>query len=202
MRTNRLKKISAGLALALASTAAFADSTTDTAAPWSAAVNHDFRIVIPGFLFFRVGTDAAGTVNQITFTATTANVGNGLSITGTGGEAGGGSGANVVVRANVGQITITESNNSGGLGLGTGVAADGYISYGEIATASSSPDLPAPTLSNASLNTSQPVLNSLKTTNRSAVWTYTYSNNTVPSEGNYGAGGGTGGRVTYTATAP
>ena len=202
MKRNKLSKFAAAVVLATASTGVMADSTTDTAAPWSAAVNHDFRIVIPGFLFFRVGTDAAGTVNQITFTATTANVGNGFSIAGTGGEAAGGSGANVVVRANVGQVTITESNNSGGNGLGTGDATDGYISYAEISTNSSDANLPAPTLSNGGGNTSTPVLSSFKTTNRTAVWTYAYSNNTVPSAGNYGAGGGTGGRVTYTATAP
>jgi hypothetical protein len=203
MKSTRLSKITAAVVLAMASTAAMADSTTDTASPWSAAVSHDFRIVIPGFLFFRVGTDAGGTINQITFTATTANVGNGFSIAGAGGEAAGGSGANVVLRANVGQVTLTESNNSAGNGLGTGDAADGYISYSEISTTSSdAANLPAPTLSNAGGNTSAPVLNSNKTTNRTAVWTYAYSNNTVPSAGNYGAGGGTGGRVTYTATAP
>lgn len=201
MTKTTLKRLTAAVALALASTAALADSTTDTASPWSAAVSHDFRIVIPGFLFFRVGTDAGGTINQITFTATTANVGDSTPIAGTGGETGG-STANVVVRANVGQVTITETNNSGGNGLGTGVLADGFISYSEITTSSSSADLPAPTLSNSANNTSTPTLNSNKTTNRSAVWTYAYANTTIPSAGNYGAGGGTGGRVTYTATAP
>ena len=197
------KKLAAAAAVAMAMGpgSALADSATDTASAWSAAVNHDFSIVIPGFLFFRVGTDAGGTVNQITFTATTANVGNSTPIAGTGGEAGA-SAANVVVRANVGQITITESNNSGGNGLGTGVVADGYISYGEITTGSNNADLPAPTLSNSANNTALVTLNSVKTTNRSAVWTYAYANTTVPSAGTYGAGGGTGGRVTYTATAP
>jgi hypothetical protein len=205
MTKTKLTKVAAALVLALGSGSAMADSVTDTASPWSAAVNHDFSIVIPGFLFFRVGTDAAATVNTITFTATTANVGNSTAIAGTGGEAGGGSAANVVVRANVGQITITETNNSGGNGLGNGTAADGYIAYTQITTTSSDlPNLPAPALSNAGGTTALVALNggSTKVTNRNAVWTYGYANTTVPAAGTYGAGGGTGGRVTYTATAP
>jgi hypothetical protein len=204
MKTNtNLNKLFAATlaAVTLGSAPAMADSITDTAAPWSAAVNHDFRIVIPGFLYFRVGTDVAGTINQITFTATVANVGNATPIAGTGGEAAA-SAANVAVRGNTGQVTITETNNSGGLGLGTGTVADGFIGYDKIATNSSDANLPAPALSNAAGNTSLPVLNSVKTTNRTAVWTYAYANDTVPTAGNYGAGGGTGGRVTYTATTP
>jgi hypothetical protein len=200
---NKVNKLFAATvaALALGAGSASADSIVDAAAPWSAAVNHDFRIVIPGFLYFRVGTDAAGTINQITFTATIANVGTAAAIAGTGGEAGA-SAANVAIRGNTGQVTITEGNNSGGNGLGTGNAADGYISYAEITTSTSTANLPAPTLSNAGGNTSLPVLTGLKSTDRSAVWTYGYANTTVPSAGNYGAGGGTGGRVTYTATTP
>jgi len=203
--TNKLTKIAAATMVALASTGAMADSTTDTAAPWSAAVNHDFTIVIPGFLYFRVGADVAATINNITFTATTANVGNSTPIAGTGGETGGGSAANVAVRSNVGQVTITETNNSGGNGLGNGTAADGYIAYTQISTSSSdAANFPAPALSNAGGGTALVALNggSAKVTQRTAVWTYSYLNATIPAAGTYGTGTGTGGRVTYTATAP
>lgn len=192
---------------------ALAGNVTVTAAPWSAAVAHDFSIVIPGFLYFRVGPGNAfggadsAAIGLITFTATVANAGTGASIAGTGGDAAA-SAATVAVRANRGQVTITESNNSGGNGLGTGDVTDGYISYAEISTTASNANLPAPTLSNAGGNTSAPTLGrdagvgGLKVTERSGTWTYAYSNNTLPSAGTYGAGGGTGGRVTYTATTP
>ena len=207
MQRNRFTKLAAGIAVAFASSSAMADSVVDAAAPWSAAVNHDFTIVIPAFLYFRVGTNVSGTINNITFTATTANVGNTTPIAGAGGEAAaGGSAANVQVRANVGQITITESNNSGGNGLGNGTAADGYIPYTQISTSSSDiANLPAPALSNAGGTAALVALNagSTKVTDRTAVWTYSYLNASVPAAGTYGAGGtGTGGRVTYTATAP
>ena len=188
-------KLAAALALAVASASAHADSATASGAPWSAATNLDFRIVIPGLLYFRVGTDIPGHINQITFSPTTANVGTSTPMGGTGGDAAA-SAVNVVLRANLGQVTITESNNGGGNGLGTGVAADGYIPYTEIFTTSSNNELPPPALSNTGGNTSIPVLNSGRTTNRTAVWTYGYHNNTLPNAGTYS------GRVTYTATAP
>ena len=188
-------RLAAPVLLALASATAHADATSDSAAPWSAAVNLDFRIVVPGMLYFRVGTDIAGHINQITFTPTTANLGTSTPMGGTGGDAAA-SAVNVVLRANVGQITITETNNGGGLGIGTGVPADGYIPYTEIFTTTSDNQLPPPSLSNAGGNTSAPALNGLRVTNRTAVWTYGYANTTVPSAGTYD------GRVTYTATAP
>lgn len=209
--TLKMKTLAAAMLVAggvLGMAPAHAGSNTDTTAPWSVPVSHDFRIVIPGFLYFRVGTDAPASVDMITFTATIANVGNGTPIAGTGGETGGGTAANVVVRANTGQVTVTESNNSGGLGLGTGTVADGYINYDQITTTSSLGTLPAPTLSNAGGNTALPTLGcdvacaGPKTTNRTAVWTYAYANANIPSAGTYGAGPGTGGRVTYTATTP
>ena len=199
--TNKTIRLAAAISMAVASASAYADATFDSAAAWSAGASQDFRIDIPGFVYFRVGTDISGHINQLIFTATTANVGNSVPIAGTGGDATA-SGLNVVLRANVGQITITETNNSGGNGLGTGVAADGFIPYTQITTSSSDGGLPAPSLSNAGGNTSTPLLSGSKITNRTAVWTFGYANTTVPSAGTYGAGGGTGGRVTYTATAP
>ena len=194
-------RLATALALAAAGANAHADSTVSSSSSPSAAVSQDFRIVIPGLLYFRVGTDITGHVNQITFTPTTANVGTSTPMGGTGGDAAA-SAVTVALRANVGQVTITESNNSGGNGLGTGVAADGYIPYTEIFTTSNAGELQPPALSNAGGNTSMPLLNGGKVTNRTAVWTYGYANTTLPSPGSYGAGGGTGGRVTYTATAP
>ncbi|MCW5591196.1 MAG: hypothetical protein KIS74_03770 [Burkholderiales bacterium] len=217
MKTNRTLKVLA-TALAAAGIVAFtspamAGSATDTAAAFSVPIQHDFTIVIPSFLYFRVGPGNpfggadSGAIGLITFTATVTNAGDGSSIAGTGGDAGGNA-ATVAVRANRGQVTITESNNSGGNGLGTGDPLDGYISYSEITTAATNASLPAPVLSNGGGGTSAPTLGrdagvgGLKVTDRAGTWQYTYSNNVLPSAGTYGAGGGSGGSVTYTATTP
>ncbi len=207
MKSNRLKFIAAAVAAASAASmapqVAFAEQpATDVAAPFSVAARIDFRIIIPGFLRFRVGTTGV-TIDQITFdmTSTPGNVGNATPVAGTGGDAAG-TGANVLVQANNGQVTITETNNSAGLGLGTGTPTDGYIAYTQIGTTSSDiPNFPAPTLSNAGGGTSAPLLNAGKVTDRTAIWNYAYLNATIPSAGIYGAVAN-GGRVTYTAATP
>ena len=180
---------------------AAAGSLTDSAGALNISQNLTFTVVYPRFLRFRVGSAGAGLVDQITFTPTVANLGTATVLTGTGGDAGG-STANVEVVGNNGQVTITPTNNSGGLGLGTGSAADGFISYGQIETLSSDATLPAPVLSDTGGVAAQPALNTSLVTYRAAQWTFRYLNATVPSAGTYGAGGGTGGRVTYTATMP
>jgi hypothetical protein len=166
----------------------------------SAPANLDFAVVVPRFLTFRVGTNSA-TIDLITFTVPGTNVGDSTPIAGTGGDAGGGSAANVAVKGNGGQITITESNNGTGTGLQHATLTD-TISFTEIATASSDAvNLNAPALSNAGGNTATPVLNASNVTNRTAVWTYSYLNTTIPSAGTYGTSA-KGGRVTYTASMP
>jgi len=199
----KLKKLllAAGIAAALAPAMVQAEQTFTTGAgPLSTAARLDFRIIIPGFLRLRVGT-TGGTIDQITFTVPAANVGDSTPIAGTGGDASGGTAANVSVVSNRGQVTITETNNSGGLGLGTGVVLDGFIAYTQISTSTSDGNLLAPALSNAGGNTSLPVITAGQVTNRSAVWTYSYLNTTIPSAGTFG-GSANGGRVTYTATTP
>ena len=193
-------------ALLVASSAALpvparAGSSTDSAGALSINQNLTFTMVYPRFLRFRVGSAGAGVVDQVTFTPTVANLGTSTVLTGTGGDAGG-STANVEVVGNNGQITITPTNNSAGLGLGTGSASDGYVSYAQIETLTNNVALPAPVLGNAGGTASQPLLNTSLVTYRSAQWTFRYLNATVPSAGTFGAGGGTGGRVTYTATMP
>ena len=178
-----------------------AGSSTDGAGALDINQALTFTMVYPRFLRFRVGTAAAGTVDRVTFTPTVANLGTSTVLTGTGGDAGS-SIANVEVVGNNGQVTITPTNNSGGLGLGTGTAADGFISYAQIETLTSDASLPAPVLGDAGGTAAQPALNTALVTQRSAQWTFRYLNATVPSAGTYGAGGGTGGRVTYTATMP
>ena len=177
---------------------AMSESAQDTTAPFSAAVRLDFRVVIPTFLRFQVGTSGA-TIDLIDFSPTAAQVGDLNPVAGTGGNVGGGV-VDVVVRSNAGQTLITETNN-GTTGLANGSGA--FISYSEILTASNLGALPAPTLSNAGGGTSSPTLTAGAVTNRAAQWTYTYANTTIPDPGTYGAApGGGGGRVTYTASVP
>jgi hypothetical protein len=201
MKSN-LKKLAAALAIsATAFTgAAHAASGTSTATPASVANNLNLSIVIPAFLYFRVGTDSA-TVDTITFSPAAAAVGNSTNVPGTGGDAGGGTAANVAARGNNGQITIGTTVTGGGLGMGTGTATDGYINYNQVTTGTSSANIPAPALANAAIPNVLVVLGggaagAGKVTNRTAVWTYGYANTTVPSAGNYT------GVVTYTATMP
>jgi len=204
MKAIKLKLVAAavsGAALVGIPQWASAESGLDTTAAFSVAARHNFTVVIPAFLSFRVGT-AGATVDTITFSPTVAQVGTSAPIAGTGGTGGGGgSTTDVVLVSNAGQVTITATNNSGGLGLSDGTPADGYINFNEIQTVSGNPALDAPALSNAGGTTSTPTLNAgTKVTNQTATWTYDYLNTTVPSAGTFG--GATSGQVTYTATAP
>jgi hypothetical protein len=186
---------------AIAASPVWAESGLDTTAPYSVAARHNFTVVIPAFLSFRVGT-AGATIDTITFSPTVAQLLAATPVAGTGGTGGGGgSTTDVVLLSNAGQVTITATNNSGGLGLSTGTAADGYINFNEITATSGNAALTPPALSNAGGTTSTPTLNGgSKVTNQSATWTYAYTNSTIPSAGTYG--GATSGQVTYTATAP
>lgn len=175
---------------------------TDTVAPFSVNARLNFSVNYPRFLRFRVGTPGA-TINLITFTVPVAQVGNSVAIAGTGGDAGGGTAVNIEVAGNNGQVTITPTNSSGGLGLATATAADGRINYDQISTTTSAAQLPAPVLTNAGGAPVQPTLNTVLVTQRTAVWSYSYLNQTIPSAGTYGgAVVARGGRVTYTATMP
>ncbi len=173
------------------------DTAVDTGAgALSAAVDLDFRVVIPRFLSFQVGATGA-TIDLIDFSPTAAQVGDGNPVAGTGGDLTGGK-VTVIVKSNAGQVTIRETNDSTGAGLSNGTT---NISYSEILTATNDGNLPFPILSDAGGNTSSPVLQGASNvTNRSAEWTYTYANTTIPEPGTYGATGGGGGRVTYTAS--
>ena len=172
----------------------FANADTDfaTGAGATASVDLDFQIVIPRFIYFRVGTPVAGTVDTISFNPSATDVATTGAITnGTGGDAGPGA-VNVDVISNGGNITITELNDGGGAGLIDGA---NNISYARIITADTSGNISAPTLSDAGGNTSSII--SAGVTNLSDVWTYTYSNPaTPPVPGTYT------GRVTYTAAIP
>jgi hypothetical protein len=193
-----------------------AESTFNTGggSPATATAHVDFQITIPKFLFLRVGTGTGtiaggfvttGTVDQITWAPTAAQVGNGTALAGTGGDASvGAAGAEMaVVVANNGNVTLS-SATTGPLNDGSGDT----ISYGQIKTTATTltslTALPAPAL--ADVGTTSTTLTAVgKIVQQDAKWTYTYLNATVPPAGTYGGGGVTNtgaGRVTYTATVP
>ncbi|MGB7931431.1 MAG: hypothetical protein WCH04_04295 [Gammaproteobacteria bacterium] len=172
-----------------------ADSDTGSGS-LSAAAHLNLRVVIPGFLLFKVGS-AGTTVDRINFDMTscvtggTCTVGDSIAITGTGGDAAGGSGASVALFSNAGAITITESNDTGGNGL---VDGGNSISLDEITASSDNNSLLTPTLSDSGGNTSSPALTGgSNVTVQNAVWTYSYDNTTVPDPGTYDV------EITYTA---
>jgi hypothetical protein len=185
------------LGLGLAPQLANADANSDTGSgSLSAAAHLNLRVVIPGFLLFRVGS-AGATVDTINFDMTacvtggSCTVGNSTAVSGTGGDAAAGTGASVALFSNAGAITITESNNTGGSGL---VDGGNSISLNEISVISDNGSLDTPTLSDAGGKTSSPALNGgSNVTNQTAVWTYSYDNTTVPDPGDYNV------EITYTA---
>jgi len=160
------------------------------AGPQSAAVNLDFQIVIPKFIYFRVGPAGALNIDTINFNPTATDVTTPGAITaGTGGDAGGGGAVNVDLISNGGNITITTANDGGGNGL---VDGTNYISYDQIFTTDGG-NIAAPDLTNAGA-AAPVVINSTGVTVESDVWTYTYENPAAPPvPGSYT------GRVTYTA---
>jgi hypothetical protein len=180
---------------------AHASSATDTTNPFNLTRNLTFQIVYPNFLRFRVGNAAAGSINLLTFTVPGTGVGNATPVAATGGDALGGTAVNVEGTGNHGAVTITATNNSGALGLGNGVVGGPRIGYDQIATSSSSPSLPAPALTNAGGTTAAVVPNAGLVTQRTAIWSYSYLNATIPEAGTYGTSAN-GGRVTYTAVMP
>jgi hypothetical protein len=198
----KMKALVAAVAMSgLVAGSAFAASGTNTAAvgPRTVANPVNFAVVIPAFLYFQVGN--VGSTNTMNFAVPALSVGVG-AVAPTGGDAGGGTGVNVVVRGNNGQVVISTAVTGGGSGLGTGTPADGFINYNQITTTSSdAANLPAPVLANAAVPNVNAALGggavgAGKVTNRSAVWTYSYLNTTVPSAGTYT------GTATYTATMP
>jgi hypothetical protein len=180
-----------------------AESNSASGASPSAAVNLDFRVVIPAILRFQVGNAGSGNINTILFEPDVATLGDDSDVTATsGGDLGPGS-VTVSLLSNAGQITITEENNSGGAGLDNGDPNE-TIPYSEILTDSTdNTNFPAPVLSDSDNNTSSvaPTSGNNKVTNRTVAWTYTYDNTDVYPAGDYGTSAN-GGRVTYTAAAP
>jgi len=164
-----------------------AGSSSDTGAGASAAVNLDFQIVIPSFIYFRVGT-VGGTVDTIVFSPSADEVATAAQdIAGTGGDQSGGT-VTAILISNGGAVTL-EANGNGGLSDGSNT-----IDFSTIGTSTSNPSFQPPVLSNGT-NTTSP--SSGPITNLSSTWTYDFDMPaSVPAVGTYL------GQVTYTASIP
>jgi hypothetical protein len=182
----------------------------------TATAHVDFQITIPKFLFLRVGTGTGainpvgifstapanlGTIDEITWAPSPAQVGTG-ALAGTGGDQTGGVETAIVV-ANSGAVTLTSTT---GGALSDGAAGD-TISWSQIKTTATTNNtvavLQAPTLldsGNGSV-TVNPNFGT-KVVAQDAKWTYSYLNATVPPAGTYGGVGVQNGRVLYTASLP
>ena len=172
-----------------------ADSGSANGGSPSVAVDLDFRVVIPGIMQFRVGTDAAGTIDEVLFEPVAGDVGNGNNVNATTNGT-----VTVSLFSNAGLITITPTNDGGGNGLNNGTVNED-IPYSEILVSESNAAFANPTLSNAGgaadATTPTPTSGNNKVTNYpSETWTYIYDNTAVYPVGDYT------GTVTYTATTP
>jgi hypothetical protein len=198
---NKSLLVRSAIALALA-TPLLASAESDlTVGTGNAVARLDFRIIVPRVLYFAVGTGNAAvsdnnTVDDVTFDYTT-NAG--AVGQGTGSPAAVITGAAVTVRAigNNGVITVT-STNAGAL---TNATTD-TIPWSQITVLSSdNTNFPSPAPSGAA--TTLALSSGTKVTNRTATWTYSYTNSNVVPPGTYGSIDGTqNGRLTYTASMP
>jgi hypothetical protein len=208
LRTSRCARALLSV-VALAPLLARAESTLQTGgAALSAPAHVDFQIVIPKFIFLRVGSGtgsvaggwaANNKIDLITWAPAAAAVGNGVAIAGGGGDLGGGVETAVLV-ANHGNVSLS-STTVGKLSDGAGDT----ISYGQIRTTathlSTGQTLPAPALADGATTTVVvPAVG--KIVRRDARWRYAYRNQTSPPAGIYGGVNTNNGRVTYTASMP
>ncbi|MEK6194132.1 MAG: hypothetical protein N2F24_07890, partial [Deltaproteobacteria bacterium] len=153
-----------------------------------ASADLNFQIVIPSFIYFRVGSVSG--VDTVDFQPTVNDVATGAVTNATSGGT-----VDVVLLSNAGQITIEEANDGGGTGLDDG--GTNYIPWGQIVATPNSAGLDPPQLSDAGGNTSVIAVTSGNITAKSTQWIYVYNNPaTPPASGTYT------GTATYTASIP
>ena len=167
-----------------------AESDSGTGAGANASVDLRFQILIPSFIYFRVGT-VGPVVDTVDFQPTVAEVATSATT-----NASGGTGTvDAVLISNGGQVTITPSNDGGGNGLSDG--GSNYISWSQIVATPTIPGLDPPQLSNTGGTPSTITPDSGNITAKTTQWTYVYNNPaTPPASGTYT------GIATYTAAIP
>ena len=151
----------------------------------SANADLDFRVVVPQFISFRVGS-AGTTVDLVQFDVAAANVGNNAPVARSNG---GGAAIPVALRSNVGNVNLSAAGSGTGLTDGTNTIAWSQIS----GASSNAAALPVPGIGVAATTLNAPASGVI---NSSADWTFQYLNNNVLGAGTYN------GTVTYTAATP
>ncbi len=183
---------------------AWADQDIAVGSGNSASANLDFRIIIPDFLVFRLGTAGAGNVDLIDFdlvaSATQPGSGGPVAATAASGDLGNGA-VTVGILTNLsGNLSTTVTAPAAGMndgGLNT-------IDYDDITTDDTGTTLSAPQLVNgASAAAVTAVTGVTNTLAAGESWTFTYDNTATPPAGTYGGTGGTNdGQVTYAVALP
>lgn len=200
--------VTIGAALALPSFPALAESTSAAGgAGASTSARLDFRLTIPKFLRLRVGA-AAGTINEITFSPTVAQLATSPStvVAGASGDLGGGS-VTVSVQANPGTdvVNLTYRTTDNG-GAAQAALSDGTntVPWSTVKVATGGADAASLTHpaaladgSAADVNVVAPVPKVSGAINLAATWTYTWDDGGVI----YAAGAYTG-RVAYKLATP
>ncbi len=160
----------------------------------TATTNLDFRIIIPKFIRFQVGS-AGATIDLVEFSVPAASVGNAIPVARTNGGV-----VPVLLQGNGGNISLVGTTTGAG-GLTNGSE---FISYAEITSSSSNAQLNAPTLVDNAASATVTVTPNVgaSVVNRTADWTFVYDNSNIVAAGTYGGINVNNGRVVYTASLP
>lgn len=187
VRTIRGLALSGVAALGLiAMTPAMAESDFQTGANPAANASVDFRIEVPRFISFQVGSTGA-TIDEVVFNVPAANIGDGSDIAATTNGT-----LAVDLLSNAGAIDVT-ATTGGALSNGSST-----ISWSEILTTSSNAALDVPAIPDGATGAATTVAVNVGTqiVDHTANWTFDYSNTNVVGAGTYT------GQVTFTAAAP
>ena len=200
-----------GAALALPSFPALAESTSAVGgAGASTSARLDFQLTIPKFLRLRVGS-TAGTIDQITFSPTVAQLATSPStvVSGASGDLGGGA-VTVRVQANPGTDVVNLTyRTTDSAGAARAALSDGTntVPWSTIKVATAGADAASLTHpaaladgSAADVNVVAPVPKLAGAINLSATWTYTWNDGGVIYAAS--AAGGYTGRVAYKLATP
>lgn len=197
MKTS-LKKLALAVSIAsmpMVATAASDITTTTGGGSIAANAALDFRIVIPKFVFLRVGTGTLladnATVDLVDFDVPALNIGDSTPVAATGGA------VSAQVLSNNGNVALV-ATTLGQLSNGAGDS----ISFTSITASTSNADLAHPTFVDGAASAAVVVPATAKIVNETANWTFSYANAAVVPAGTYGGVNVNNGRVTYTATAP
>jgi hypothetical protein len=209
MNTSMALKVLLGTAALTLPLIASAASTVATGTGnLTAAATVNFTIVVPQYLYLRVGTGSTystgalttvATTDLITFSPAVGTVGNGVAVAGTGGDLTGGV-ETAAVLGNGGNVTLT-STTTGAL---TNATAD-TIPFTQITATAAANTATYSTLAVPALNTTATSVTVPATkgiVQADAKWTFSYANTSAVPAGTYGGTAALNGIVTYTATMP